>query len=65
MIAPLLFILVMDQVVKKVARRTGAINDAILMYADDVVIVEDNEIEFRRTITTWNEILTRNELKSN
>ena len=65
-ISPLLFILLMDQVVKVVEQRSGDRgNYATFIYADDVGLVEEDLQQFSNMINLWNNVLKEHGLKIN
>jgi Reverse transcriptase (RNA-dependent DNA polymerase)/Endonuclease-reverse transcriptase len=66
-LSPLLFVLLMDQVLKQAEREMGTEGDhsGTFAYADDVGLVTCSEAELQQTINIWCKVLTNSGLKLN
>ena len=60
-LSPLLFIIVMDVITKKVK---GGLPWQLL-YADDLVLMADDETELKKKLKSWKDTLEEKELKVN
>ena len=60
-LSPLLFVLVMDEVTKDI--REGVVKE--MLYADDIVLVDDNWEEVESRYTRWKKALQEKGMKIN
>lgn len=76
-LSPLLFVIVMDKLVKNIKRRTNHLKTIVgythltpvkiegLLYADDVVLIADNLRKMQRLIDVWTEEMEKMKLEIN
>lgn len=65
-ISQMLFIILLDQIVKVVDQRIeNREKSAVLIYADDVWLVVEDPQDFEQMINLWNNVLKKHGLKLN
>ena len=54
-LSPILFIIVMDEIQRRVREKLGSIMMKTMLFADDIVIWGDNEKEVQEQVSAWNQ----------